>query len=98
MSVVKISELKNRLSHYLRQVQRGESVLISDRNHVIARIDRAGDQALEGTDDEQLLGDLERRGIIKRAAGRLPKGWLAGRSKVKADVVGALLEERRSGR
>ena len=41
MSVVKVSELKNGLSHYLRLVRRGESVLVSDRNRVIARIDPA---------------------------------------------------------
>ena len=39
---VKITELKNRLSHYLRRVQRGDSILVCDRDRVIARIERAG--------------------------------------------------------
>ncbi len=98
MSIVKVSELKNRLSHYLRQVRRGESVLVSDRDQVIARIEPAGDVASAGTDDAKWLDDLERRGIVRRGAGKLPRGWLGRRPKVKADVVGALLEERLAGR
>jgi prevent-host-death family protein len=98
MSVVKVSELKNRLSHYLRMVRRGESVLVSDRDQVIARIEPAGDQAFTGTDDAGWLDDLERRGIVRRGAGKLPRGWLGRRPEAKVDIVGALLEERREGR
>ena len=98
MAVVKVSDLKNRLSHYLRQVQRGESVLVSDRNRVIARIDPAGDVAASDPDDGRWLDDLERRGVVRRGAGRLPRGWLGRRPNVKADVVGALLKEREQGR
>ena len=98
MSVVKVSDLKNRLSHYLRLVRRGESVLVSDRDQVIARIEPAGDLASTGADDARWLDDLERRGVVRRGAGKLPRGWLERRPKVKADIVGALLEERREGR
>jgi prevent-host-death family protein len=98
MSVVKVSDLKNRLSHYLRLVRRGESVLVSDRDQVIARIEPAGDSASAGTDDARWLDDLERRGVVRRGTGKLPRGWLGSRPKVKADVVGALLDERREGR
>ncbi|MBN2575623.1 MAG: type II toxin-antitoxin system prevent-host-death family antitoxin [Deltaproteobacteria bacterium] len=95
---MKISELKNRLSHYLRQVQRGEPVLVSDRHRVIARIDAAGDLPSAATEDGPWLADLERRGIVRRGTGRLPRGWLGQRPKVKADVLAALLDERREGR
>ena len=98
MSVVKVSDLKNGLSHYLRLVRRGESVLVSDRNRVIARIDPAGDAASAGTDDARWLDELERRGIVRRGVGKLPRGWLGHRPKVRADVVGALIEERQDGR
>src|SRR5260370_15700101 len=53
MMIVKIAELKNRLSYYLRRVQRGEAVLVSDRDHVIARIERVG-APLPGEDTEWL--------------------------------------------
>jgi prevent-host-death family protein len=33
-----IKDLKNRLSFYLREVKKGEKILITDRNQVIATI------------------------------------------------------------
>jgi len=98
MSVVKVSDLKNRLSHYLRLVRGGESVLVTDRDRVIARIEPAGDLAAADNDEGRWLDDLERRGVIRRGNGRLPRGWLLRRPRLKADLVGALLEERHSGR
>jgi prevent-host-death family protein len=95
---VKVSDLKNRLSHYLRLVRRGESVLVSDRDRVIARIEPAGDLTSTGTDDARWLDDLERRGVVRRGAGKVPRGWLGRRPKMKTDIVGALLDERREGR
>jgi len=94
---VKIAELKNRLSHYLRRVQRGESILVCDRDRVIARIERAGASAPAGGDDAEWLDRLERRGVIRRGHGTLSKKWLAGGPRVKADIVAALLQEREEG-
>jgi len=71
---VKIAELKNRLSHYLRRVQRGQSILVCDRDRVIAKIERVSsrDAALLGSDAEW-LEHLERRGIIRRGSGKLSR-------------------------
>jgi len=98
MKVVKIAELKNRLSYYLRRVQRGESILICDRERVIARIDRVDVGAPVPERDGEWLERLERRGVIRRGTGKLPRGWLARRPRVRADVVTALLREREEGR
>lgn len=98
MSTVKVSELKARLSHYLRQVRRGESVLVCDRDRVIARIEPAGGTLASDSDDARLLDALERRGTIRRGTGELPRDWLARRPKLRADVVAALLDEREDGR
>ena len=38
MQTVNIAELKNRLSHYLRQVRGGEEILIRDRARPVAKI------------------------------------------------------------
>ena len=98
MKTVKIAELKNRLSYYLRRVQRGESILVCDRDRVIARIERAGGDAPRADGDAAWLDRLERRGIIRRATERPTRTWLARRPRVRADVVAALLRERDEGR
>ncbi|MBI4014049.1 MAG: type II toxin-antitoxin system prevent-host-death family antitoxin [Candidatus Rokubacteria bacterium] len=95
---VKIAELKNRLSYYLRRVQRGESILVCDRDRVIARIERIGAHGPVSERDAEWLDRLERRGVIRRAAAKPTRAWLARKPSVGADVVGALLREREEGR
>jgi prevent-host-death family protein len=97
MLLVKISELKNRLSYYLDRVRRGETVVIQDRDRVIARIDPAGERDRPSSDAEWLAA-LERSGVVRRASKRLGSAWLGRRPTVKADVVGAVLDERATGR
>jgi len=90
----KISEVKNQLSRYLALVRKGEVVRILDRDVPVAQIvpiDRpAGNPA-----GPEILADLERKGLIRRGTGRIPRGLLTrsppGRS---AGVLAALLEER----
>jgi antitoxin (DNA-binding transcriptional repressor) of toxin-antitoxin stability system len=94
----KISELKDRLSHYLGRVRRGESILVLDRDRVIARIEPAGTQSSVPSAESDWLDALELRGTIRRAAQPLSRGWLGRRPKVKADVVAALLEDREEQR
>jgi len=93
MKSVNVAELKNRLSHYLRLVRRGEAILVRDREQVIARIEPAGDAAAIGTEAERLAA-LERRGAIRRARGSIDAELLEQRPRVRADVVAALLRER----
>lgn len=38
MKSVSIRELKNRLSEYIREVQSGEAVLVSDRGYIVAEL------------------------------------------------------------
>ena len=80
------------------RVRRGESILVLDRDRVIARIDPAGGGAETRTDDQEWLADLERRGTVRRASAPLPRDWLASRPKVRADLLGALLEDRDESR
>ncbi|MGH9320782.1 MAG: type II toxin-antitoxin system Phd/YefM family antitoxin [Vicinamibacteria bacterium] len=95
MKKASISELKNRLSAYLKEVRSGETILILDRNQPIARIERvSGDAHPEGA-----LDRLERAGLIRRATVRLPIKLLRSNApKSKASVVQALLQERRESR
>jgi prevent-host-death family protein len=65
MKTATISEAKNHLSELLAKVKQGETVLILDRDKPVARL--VPIEATDRTDDER-LADLERRGIIRRAA------------------------------
>ena len=98
MKAINVAELKNRLSHYLRIVRRGEPILVRDRDRVIARIEPAGDQPRAGDEHAARLAELEARGIIRRAQGRLGPELLRRRPRAKADVVRALLLEREDSR
>ena len=95
MKEAKISEVKNQLSRYLALVRRGEVVRILDRDVPIAQIVPI-DRPLGAPAGPEMLADLERKGLIRRGSGRIPRALLAkdppGRS---AGVLAALLEERR---
>lgn len=92
MKKAMISELKNRLSYYLRLVRRGHPVLVYDRGRLIARIDPVGAASI-GADGEAGQG-----GHLRPPRTALPVGWAEGRVRTGADVVGALLAERETGR
>jgi antitoxin (DNA-binding transcriptional repressor) of toxin-antitoxin stability system len=94
MKAVKIAELKNRLSYYLRRVQRGEPILVYDRDRPVARIERVGPHEGGRAAETDWAERLERRGIIRRGTGGPTPEWIAGRPRASADVVGALLAER----
>src|SRR5438477_12794895 len=70
---VNVATLKNRLSSYLRDVRRGEEILIRDRNVPIARI-----VPLSATDaeDAELL-ELAAAGLIKLRERRLPDSFFS---------------------
>ncbi len=96
MKKARISELKDRLSHYLRFVREGHSVLIYDRDRAIGRIEPISDaRSLGGAD---WIAELERSGALRPPSAALPKDWLQRRANAKADVTAALLSERESGR
>ena len=108
MMQVKISELKNGLSSYLRKVKSGESVLVLDRNTPVARLvpiesmPLSGGQAASGSkadrkklENEALLAKLESKGVIARRRGPSPLEVMREReSDDEVDLVGAVLEER----
>jgi len=96
MKKVNVSELKNRLSHYLRFVRAGQSVLVYDRDRVIARIDPASDAGV--ADSDAWIAELETRGTLRPPSTKLRGNWLRGRIAARVDVVAALLDERESGR
>jgi prevent-host-death family protein len=93
MKRVSVSELKNKLSHYLRLVKKGEVVEVLERNVPIARL-----AAVEPWKAERdaYLKDLERRGILKPPAVEPDPHFLDDRppTPCSVDVVKILIEER----
>lgn len=97
MIQVNISTLKNQLSAYLRKVKKGEEVLIMDRDRPVAKISTVSHTEHLG-DDEALLNELERRGVIRRATKPLPSREWFEKHMIKlppgVSAVQALLDER----
>jgi len=67
MKTVGVRDLKNKLSEYLRQVRRGESVLVTDRGEVVAELLPPG---LGRSDPSVPVGiqSLARRGLLTLGA------------------------------
>ena len=94
-----ISEVKNRMSAYLRLVKSGESVLVMERKTPIARIVPVAAHAqARGTsdvqEDEAKLARLERAGVIVRGSAGSPLEALPQPLRAGTGVLDALLEER----
>jgi len=97
MQTVSVTEAKNKLSALLTKVRAGESVLILDRGVPVARLEPvAGDG-----DDAAKVARLQRAGLVRAGAKPMPLHLLLSappKPKDGADIVEALLEERRTGR
>lgn len=94
-----ISEAKNNLSALIHGLRSGSPVLIVDRGRPVARLEAvdAGDE----TDPAGRLSRLVRDGVVRPAAGKVPKAVLASAPpapRKPASLLQALLEDRRSGR
>jgi prevent-host-death family protein len=82
MTRVKVAELKDQLSRYLRAAERGEEVIVTDRDRPIARITQIGSTARRATlrPPSRSFAELRDR---ERGSARRP-----------IDSVALLMEER----
>ena len=97
MKTVGIAELKNRLSHYLEGVQRGEEVLIRVRNKPIAKLVPLS-SANEFSDEELALAAA---GILRlpESASLPEEFWTEPRPRVATkDAIQAVIDERKESR
>lgn len=100
MRVVGIRQLKAKLSEYLREVQRGEVFLVTDRDRVVAEL-RPARSDLPPTGDEldRAIEALAASGDVLRA--RAPKDgwtWSPRGAGFPEGTSAAMLEELRSDR
>jgi prevent-host-death family protein len=99
MKAVGIKQLKARLSEYVRLARRGETILVTDRDEVVAELCPARRQRVVGDEVEEVLATLAETGEITRAS--LPKGdwtWSVKGLGLRAGTVQALLDELRADR
>jgi prevent-host-death family protein len=99
---VKIAELKNHLSRYLRAVRSGEEVEVMDRERPIAWLSPIGSPGEKGgssttAEEKARFDELVRQGLIRRARGRIPQEVLRKPPPGKPGVLAALLKEREEG-
>jgi antitoxin (DNA-binding transcriptional repressor) of toxin-antitoxin stability system len=96
---VGVKQLKARLSEYLRLVKAGETVLVTDRDEVVAELRPARRHGRALDDLEDVLDALAETGDVTRAS--VPKDgwtWHARGLGLPAATVAALLDEVRAER
>jgi antitoxin (DNA-binding transcriptional repressor) of toxin-antitoxin stability system len=99
VKAVGVKQLKTRLSEYLRLVKTGETVLITDRDEVIAELRPARRQPATAVSLEEQLGVLADAGETTRPS--LPKGewtWKVKGLGLPAGTAARLLDEIRGDR
>jgi prevent-host-death family protein len=99
MKSVGVKQLKARLSEYLRAVRNGETVLVTDRDEVVAELRPARRQSAAADSLQELLDSLAERGEVTRAS--LPKGrwtWKVKGLGMPAGSANALIDEIRGDR
>jgi prevent-host-death family protein len=99
MKAVGVKQLKARLSEYLRLVRTGETVLITDRDEVVAELRPAHRQRSIGISIEERLQALADAGELTRPS--LSKGgwtWKARGLGLPVGTAARLLDEVRTDR
>ena len=95
MQTVGVKELKARLSEYLRAVKRGETIIVTEHDRVIAELHAPRRERHVDDDVEETLDRLAAAGEVTRAVSR-KRGWqwkpsgLGLRSGTAARVLNAL--------
>ena len=92
MRRVTVTELKNKLSQYLRLVKRGETVEVLEHSVPIARLQGLGERSVEGG---EALQRMVRDGIVSRAQKNADRELLESPAvPCDADPAKVLVEER----
>ena len=96
MKAVGLRELKNRLSEYVREVRRGERVLVTDRGEVVAELLPPGQGSAVPDRVTAGLHALSREGLAMIGHPNDARVYPELRPALPAGRAGALLAEERS--
>ena len=95
MKVVGVRELKAGLSRYLREVQAGEPILVTDRGRVVAELRAPGAGTLQESDVDRVLRRLADAGGLRVGEPHDPDAYGPSPVRVRAGTARKLLEEIR---
>jgi len=70
VKTVGIKELKNNLSAYLRDVRRGDRILVSDRNDVVAELREPGARYETMEPADPIIAEWVERGVVVPHVGK----------------------------
>jgi antitoxin (DNA-binding transcriptional repressor) of toxin-antitoxin stability system len=100
MNKANVSYTRNHLSAMLSRVRDGESILIVDRQHPVARLEPVSGPSSRG--DTPWQADLVRRGLLRTARAPLDAKALSALplpvAKGGGDILDALLADREEAR
>jgi prevent-host-death family protein len=97
MAKVGLRQLKNRLSHYVRQVRAGREIQVTDRGEVVAELVPPRREGRAATGREG-LADLARRGLVTLGLPNDPKIYRRMPRLLKAGELQRLIDEERGER
>ncbi len=96
MTSVGIRELKNRLSHYVRLVKRGEAVQVTDRGVVVAELRPPGEGNIDRSNPD--VEALLRLGNVTIGEPNRPDLYARQKSSLPPGTAQRLLDEERGDR
>jgi len=96
MKAVGIRELKARLSQYLRDVQAGEVVLVTDRGRVVAEVRAPGSDAVLESPADRALRRLAEGGGLVVGERHDPVAYASSPVRAPAGTAADLLAEERA--
>jgi antitoxin (DNA-binding transcriptional repressor) of toxin-antitoxin stability system len=98
MKAVGVRELKAHLSRYLRDVQAGETVLVTDRGRVIAELRAAPEGAARESEVDRGLRLLGARAALTVRESHDPGAYTASPLHAPAGTAASLLDAERGER
>jgi prevent-host-death family protein len=98
MRAIGVRDLKANLSRYLRDVERGEVVLVTDRGRVVAELRGAPEAARAESDVERGLRLLAARSPLSAHEPHDPGAYPASPLRAKEGTARALLDAERGER
>ena len=95
MKAIGIRELKARLSGFLREVQAGEIILVTDRGRVVAELRAPGRAAPAESAAERALRRLAETGALRVGESHVADAYRSSPVRVRAGTARALLADER---